>query len=133
MEVITIDMITGAIYSLAGLSALVVVLTQIFKNWWNKSGKRWVNHLLSFFSAILCNGAVLAIGLIWSVGIYADFDVNSFMSWLMIIGTTAGCGLVANGLWSYNFMKTFLEWLKLMPKPETKTTNPEELETGDGC
>lgn len=133
MEVITLDMITGAIYSLAGLSALVVVLTQIFKNWWNKSGKRWVNHLLSFFSAILCNGAVLAIGLIWGVGMYADFDVNSFMSWLMIIGTTAGCGLVGNGLWSYNFMKTFLEWLKLMPKPETKATKTEELETGDGC
>lgn len=133
MEVITIDMITGAIYSLAGLSALVVVLTQIFKNWWNKSGKRWLNHLLSFFSAILCNGAVLAIGLIQGVGIYAGFDVNSFMSWLMWIGTTILLTGIGNGLWSYNFMKTFLEWLKLMPKPETKTTKPEELETGDGC
>lgn len=115
MEVITIDMITSAIYSLAGLSALIVVLTQVFKNWWNKAGKRWLNHLLSFVTSILCNGAVLAIGLIWGVGIYAGFDVNSWMSWLMIIGTTAGCGLVSNGLWSYNFMKTFLEWLKLMP------------------
>jgi hypothetical protein len=130
MEVITIDMITGAIYSLAGLSALVVVLTQIFKDWWNKSGKRWLNHLLSFITSILCNGAVLAIGLIWGVGLYANFDVHAFMPWFMIIGTTAGCGLVANGLWSYNFMKTFLEWLKLMPKPETKA---KELETGDGC
>lgn len=133
MEVITIDMITGAIYSLAGLSALVVVLTQIFKNWWNKSGKRWVNHLLSFVSSILCNGAVLAIGLIWGVGMYADFDVNSFIPWLMWTGTTVLLTGFSNGLWSYDFMKTFLEWLKLMPKPEIKSADPKELETGDGC
>ena len=115
MEVITIDMITGAIYSLAGLSALVVVLTQIFKNWWNKSGKRWVNHLLSFFSSILCNGAVLAIGLIYGIGIYAGFDVNSFMPWFMWAGTTILLTGVANGLYSYDFMRTFLEWLRLIP------------------
>jgi hypothetical protein len=115
MEVITIDMITSAIYSLAGLSALIVVLTQVFKNWWNKAGKRWLNHLLSFVTSILCNGAVLAIGLIWGVGIYAGFDVNSWMSWLMWAGTTVLLTGVANGLYSYDFMKTFLEWLKLMP------------------
>jgi len=133
MEVITLDMITGAIYSLAGLSALVVVLTQIFKDWWNKSGKRWLNHLLSFITSILCNGAVLAIGLIWGVGMYANFDVHAFMPWLMWSGTTILLTGFANGLYSYDFMKTFLEWLKLFPKPETKTTKTEELETGDGC
>jgi len=122
MEVITLDMITGAIYSLAGLSALIVVLTQIFKNWWNKSGVRWVNHLLSFVTSILCNGVVLAIGLIYGVGVYAGFDVNSFMPWLMWTGTTIGCALISNGLWSYDFMKRFLEWLKLLPVNTTKET-----------
>lgn len=122
MEVITLDMITGAIYSLAGLSALIVVLTQIFKNWWNKSGIRWVNHLLSFVTSILCNGVVLAIGLIYGVGVYAGFDVNSFMPWLMWTGTTIGCALISNGLWSYDFMKRFLEWLKLLPVNTIKET-----------
>lgn len=122
MEVITLDMITGAIYSLAGLSALIVVLTQIFKNWWNKSGVRWVNHLLSFVTSILCNGVVLAIGLVYGVGIYAGFDVNSFMPWLMWTGTTIGCALISNGLWSYDFMKRFLEWLKLLPVNTTEKT-----------
>jgi len=119
MEVITIDMITSAIYSLAGLSALVVVITQIFKNWWNKEDKKWINHLLSLIASLLCNGIVLIIGLIWQVGIYAEFSFGSGMSWLMWIGTTllmTGC---SNSLWSFDFMKKFLDWLKLMPKQKT--------------
>jgi hypothetical protein len=108
-------MITSAVYELAGLSALVVVLTQIFKDWWNKDGKRWLNHLLSFVASLLCNGAVLGIGLIWGIGLYADFDFHAFMPWLMWTGTTLLCTGVANGLYSYDFMKTFLDWLKLMP------------------
>lgn len=120
MELITIDMITGAIYSLAGLSALVVVITQVFKNWWNKKDERWVSHLLSLIASLLCNGVVLAIGLIWQVGIYSNFDTSSIMSWLMWVGTTllmTGC---SNSLWSFEFMKKFLDWLKLMPKPEVQ-------------
>lgn len=127
MDVITIDMITSAIYSLAGLSALVVVITQVFKNWWNKKDERWLSHLLSFVASLLCNGAVLGIGLIWKIGIYAGFDVNSWMSWLMWAGTTILLTGLGNGLWSYSFMKKFLEWLKLMPKPEPQQTHIDEL------
>lgn len=133
MEVITLDMITGAIYSLAGLSALVVVLTQIFKNWWNKSGKRWLSHLLSFVSALLCNGGVLACGLIWGIGIYAGFDVNSFMPWLMWIGTTVLLTGLSNGTWSYDFMKRFLEWLKLLPVNTTEETKSKRDEFNTNC
>ena len=118
---ITIDMITSSIYSLAGLGALVVVITQVFKNWWNKNNVRWVSHLLSLLASILCNSAVLAVGLIWQTGIYAGFDTSSFMPWLMWIGTTLLLTGIGNGLWSYNFMKKFLDWLKLMPKPDTQT------------
>ena len=133
MEVITIDMITGAIYSLAGLSALCVVLTQIFKNWWNKTGVRWINHLLSFVTSILCNGIVLAIGLVWGIGIYTGFDTNSFMSWLMWVGTTVGIGLTSNGLWSYNFMKKFLEWLRLLPINTTEEVKSKRDEFNPNC
>ena len=34
---ITIEMITAALYSFLGLAALVVVVTQIFKDWASKS------------------------------------------------------------------------------------------------
>lgn len=120
MESITIEMITGAIYSLAGLSALIVVLTQIFKNWWNKTGKRWVSHLISFCTSIVCNGIVLGIGLIWKVGIYANFDVHGAYYWLTLVGCILGCTLIANGTYSYETVKKILEWLKLMPKEENK-------------
>ena len=137
MEVITIDMITGAIYSLAGLGALITVLTQLFKKWF-KTTEKWQNHLLAFVAAILCNAAVIAIGVTQKIGIYADFDVNSWMSWIMGIGTTILMAGMSNSWWSYEFMKKFLEWLKLMPKPEPEpepTTEPrkKEIETGDGC
>ena len=41
---ITVEMIVAAIGSLLGLSALVVAVTQVFKNWWNKDEKRWLSH-----------------------------------------------------------------------------------------
>jgi hypothetical protein len=60
--------------------------------------------------------------LIWGIGIYAGFDVNSFMPWLMWIGTTVLLTGLSNGIWSYDFMKRFLEWLKLLPVNTTEET-----------
>lgn len=120
---ITIEMLTAGVYTLAGLSAIIVVLTQIFKNTFNKEDKRWFNHLLSLITSILCNGIVLAIGLIWNIGVYAGFNTADFMSWLLLIGTTLGCTLVANGMWSYEFMTSILEWLKLLPVKSKKQEN----------
>lgn len=126
---ITIEMITAALYSLMGLAALVVVVTQIFKDWAAKSTwyqkakeakKKWPDHLLSFIASLLCTGAVLALGIFMNVGIFAGFCVACLTSWLMIVGVVIGCTGFANGLWSYEFMQKILEWIKLLPTPTAK-------------
>lgn len=120
---ITFEMLTAAIYSLVGLAALVTAVTQIFKNLWSKADKKWVNHLLSFIASIICCGAVLFIGANWGIGVFAAFCFACLDSWLMFIGTVIGCALIANGLWTYDYMQKVLEWINLLPKntkPENK-------------
>lgn len=112
---ITFEMLTAAIYSLMGLAALVTVLTQIFKNLCSKNDKKWVNHLLSFVASAICCGAVLFIGSYWGIGVFAAFCFSCLDSWLMFFGTFIGCALIANGLWTYDYMKAVLDWLKLLP------------------
>lgn len=132
---ITFEMLTAAVYSLLGLAALVVALTQVFKNWaahydWYKNAvaanKKWPGHLLSFISSIICVGAVLFIGLYFQVGVFALFCLTCWDSWLMLIGTIIGCTGVANGAWSYEFMQKILEWIKLLPKPTNNDTNDND-------
>lgn len=120
MEVITVEMIREAIFSFAGLSALIVLLTQIFRNWWNKDGKRWVTHLISFLTSLVCNGIVLGIGLIWKVGVYEAFNVSGWTSWLVFVASTFGMTLVANGTFTYEWVKKILEFIHLLPAKTKK-------------
>lgn len=121
---ITIEMLTAAIYSFMGLAALVVVLTQIFKNgfanaeWYKKAkeaGKKWPDHMFAFISSFICNAAVLGIGLYFGIGVFSAFCLACLSSWLLFIGSFICCGFVANGEWSYEFMQKILEWIKLLP------------------
>lgn len=121
---ITIEMLTAAIYSFMGLAALVVVLTQIFKNgfanaeWYKKAkeaGKKWPDHMFAFISSFICNAAVLGIGLYFGIGVFSAFCLACLSSWLLFIGSFICCGFVANGQWSYEFMQKVLEWIKLLP------------------
>lgn len=126
---ITIEMLTEAVYSFMGLAALVVVLTQLFKNWsenasWYKkakeSGKKWADHMLAFIASFICNGIVLGIGLYFGIGIFTAFCLTCLSSWLLFIGSFICCAFVANGEWSYEFMQKILEWIKLLPASVTK-------------
>jgi len=123
---ITIEMLTAAVYSFMGLAALVVALTQIFKNWsadkkWYKipvsENKKWPGHLLSFIASFICNACVLGIGLYYNVGIFTAFCLTCLSSWLLFVGSFVCCALVANGTWSYEFMQKILEWIRLLPTP----------------
>jgi len=135
---ITIEMLTAAVYSFMGLAALVVALTQVFKNWfanvsWYKKakegGKKWADHLLAFAASLVCNGAVLGIGLYYGIGIFTAFCVACLSSWLLFIGSFICCAFVANGQWSYEFMQKVLEWIKLLPTPTKKSVAKEYEET----
>ena len=126
---ITIEMLTAAVYSFMGLAALVVVLTQIFKNafakveWYKKAkdaGKKWPDHMFAFISSFICNAAVLGIGLYFGIGIFTAFCLACLSSWLLFIGSFISCGFVANGQWSYGFMQKILEWIKLLPTQDNK-------------
>lgn len=121
---ITVEMLTAAVYSFMGLAALVVVLTQIFKNgfgkaeWYKKTkeaGKKWPDHMFAFISSFICNAAVLGIGLYFGIGVFTAFCLTCLSSWLLFIGSFICCGFVANGEWSYEFMQKILEWIKLLP------------------
>lgn len=135
---ITIEMLTAAVYSFMGLAVLVVALTQLFKNWsanasWYKKakekGKKWADHLLAFIASFICNGAVLGIGLYFGVGIFTAFCLTCLSSWLLFIGSFISCGFVANGQWSYEFMQKILEWIKLLPTPtKAKKSVAQEYE-----
>lgn len=90
---ITIEMLTAAVYSFMGLAALVVALTQLFKNWsanssWYKKakekGKKWADHLLAFIASFICNAAVLGIGLYFGIGIFTAFCLACLSSWLAL-------------------------------------------------
>jgi len=121
---ITVEMLAAAVYSFMGLAALVVVLTQIFKNgfgkaeWYKKAketGKKWPDHMFAFISSFICNAAVLGIGLYFGIGVFTAFCLTCLSSWLLFIGSFICCGFVANGEWSYEFMQKILEWIKLLP------------------
>jgi hypothetical protein len=133
---ITVEMLTAAVYSFMGLAALVVVLTQIFKNgfgkaeWYKKAkeaGKKWPDHMFAFISSFICNAAVLGIGLYFGIGVFTAFCLTCLSSWLLFIGSFICCGFVANGEWSYEFMQKILEWIKLLPK-QTKKSVAHEYE-----
>lgn len=135
---ITIEMLTAAIYSFMGLAALVVALTQIFKNgfskaeWYKKAkeaGKKWPDHMFSFISSFICNAAVLGIGLYFGIGIFTAFCLTCLSSWLLFIGSFICCGFVANGEWSYEFMQKILEWIKLLPVQSKKSVAKEYEKT----
>jgi hypothetical protein len=121
---ITIEMLTAAVYTFMGLSALIVVLTQIVKDLF-KTTKRWQNHLVAFITSLVCCGAVLLIGIYGGVGIFAGFCTVCASSWLLFTGIIVSCTLMANGTWSYEFAKQFLELIGLLTKQPTPNKNIE--------
>lgn len=117
---ITVEMLTAAVYTFLGLSALIVVLTQIVKNLF-KTDKVWQNHLAAFCTSLVTTGVVLLIGIYGGIGIFAGFCTTCFSSWLLFAGIVISCTFMANGQWSYDVAKKFLELIGLLtnkPVPE---------------
>lgn len=123
---ITLEMLTEAIYSMAGLIALAVVLTQIGKDAFNKQDKRWVSHLISWIVGILLNFAVWGVGQIWQIGMYAEVDLTNIQHIIVFAAGIVSTALAANGTWSYEFVKKFLEWIHLLPKNTPVENKTEE-------
>ena len=121
---ITIEMLTAAVYTFMGLSALIVVLTQIVKDLF-KTTEKWQNHLAAFITSLVCCGVVLLIGLYGGVGLFAGFCTVCLSSWLLFAGIVLSCTLMANGTWSYEFAKKFLELIGLLTNQPVPNKNIE--------
>jgi len=90
--------------SLAALAGLVVVITGwVNTNALNLSG--WKSQLLSWVISI----ALAFIGSIKGVGLFAETTVL----WTVLNGI--GVGLVANGMFSIDLVKSLLEFIKAKP------------------
>ena len=123
---ITIEMISAALYSFLGLSALNVALTQVLKDMF-KTDKRWQNHLLAFITSLVTSGIVLAIGIFNNIGIFAAFCTSCASSWILFAGIVISCTFICNGQWSYEVAKKFLELIGLLTrKPEPEPNKEEE-------
>ena len=133
---ITFDMLYAAVFSLMGLGALIVALTQVLKklvvnaNWYKEAiaqDKKWPGHLLAFISSLICSSGVLGVGLIWKIGIFTAFCVSCFSSWVSFVSIVLLMTGLANGEWSYEFVKKVLEWIKLFPvEPKEQFGNAEK-------
>lgn len=115
---ITLETISAAIGTIAGLAALCVVVTQALKKLF-KTEKRWQNHLLSFCVSAILSLVVLLIGIYGHSGMWADFCVACWRDWIYFVASVIGCTLCSNGMWSYDIMKKFLELVHLLT-PESK-------------
>lgn len=117
---ITVEMLTAAVYTFMGLSALIVILTQIVKDLF-KTTKDWQNHLAAFCTSLVTTGAVLLIGIYGGIGLFAGFCTVCASSWLLFAGIVIACTFMANGQWTYDVAKKFLELIGLLtnkPVPE---------------
>ena len=129
-------MLYAAVFSLMGLGALIVALTQVLKklvvnaNWYKEAiaqDKKWPGHLLAFISSLICSSGVLGVGLIWKIGIFTAFCVSCFSSWVSFVSIVLLMTGLANGEWSYEFVKKVLEWIKLFPvEPKEQFGNAEK-------
>ena len=121
---ITVEMLTAAVYTFIGLSALIVVLTQIVKDLF-KTTKDWQNHLAAFCTSLVTTGIVLLIGIYGGVGIFAGFCTVCASSWLLFAGIVIACTFMANGQWSYEVAKKFLELIGLLTNQPTPNKSKE--------
>ena len=125
---ITVEMLTAAVYTFMGLSALIVILTQIVKDLF-KTTKGWQNHLAAFGTSLVTTAVVLLIGIYGGVGLFAGFCTVCLSSWLLFAGIVIACTFMANGQWSYDVAKKFLELIGLLtnkPVPEKVNEDADE-------
>ena len=119
-------MLTAAVYTFMGLSALIVILTQIVKDLF-KTTKDWQNHLAAFLTSLVTTGAVLLIGIYGGVGLFAGFCTVCLSSWLLFAGIVISCTFMANGQWTYEFAKKFLELIGLLTNQPVPNKDKEEV------
>lgn len=98
--------ITDYFVSLVALVPLVILITDFLKRWL-KIEKTWIKQVLSWvISLVLC-----LIGMWFNLGIFADFSL------IVTLAYGIATGLVANGVFDIELVKTLLDFiLKFLTK-----------------
>lgn len=98
------DLVTTFFTSLSGLAALNVIVA----DWINKTlkiEKGWAKQLISWIVPIL----VTTFGFVLQVGLFSTFGpLTAWTGWLYAVLTGLGTGLVSNGIYDINGVKTLL-------------------------
>ena len=97
--------------SYAGISALVVLLTQGICNLFKVTGKP-KQYISWGVSAVIVTIAVI-LGTYCGFGVFAGWCVSSLYDWACAIAVAIGCGLCSNGLYDWETIKNILTWLGL--------------------
>lgn len=98
--------------SYAAISALVVLVCQLFSNWFNLSGQ--VKQYVSWGVSVVIAAIAVLLGACLDFGAFAGWEVANWYDWLQAIAVAIGCGLVANGLYDWEVIQKFLKALGLL-------------------
>lgn len=113
------DLVTTFFTSLSGLATLNVIVS----DWINKTlkiEKGWLKQLVSWITPIL----VTVVGFVLQVGIFSTFgSLTMWTGWVYAILTGFGTGLISNGIYDINGVKTLLNNItslfgRFLPKSE---------------
>ena len=119
----TMDFI-GSFSTLGGLAALTVVITG-FLNKTFKVEKGWVKQLISWLVPVI----VSILGFVLHLGLFAAFGpLAGWAGWVYTLLTGLGVGLIPNGIYDVNGVKTALDWLTqwIDTLRAKKANNPEK-------
>lgn len=93
--------------TLGGMSALSVVITDALVRSFNVT-KGWVKQLISWLVPVLAS----CFGLLCQFGLFAAFGpITAWYAWVYTILTGFGVGLISNGLFDIDWVKTLLDKL----------------------
>lgn len=95
--------------SYAGISALVILLTQVVCNFFKITGK--TKQYVSWIISVLVVAVAILFGVYGGFGVFVGWQVNQLIDWACAISVAIGCGLCANGLYDWEVIKSVLKWL----------------------
>ena len=110
--------------SYAGISALVVLVTQMICNLFKVTGKP--KQYVSWGVSVLVVAAAVLLGVYGNIGVFTGWCVSSLYDWACSIAITIGCGLVSNGLYDWELIRTVLKWLGLYKETKKLKTENEQ-------
>lgn len=104
--------------SYAGISALVILLTQVVCNLFKITGKP--KQYIAWGMSVVIVAIAVLFGVYGGFGAFVGWKVTQLIDWAQAIAVAIGCGLSANGLYDWDVIRAVLKWLGLDKKEAIK-------------